>query len=242
MLEIRNQVDHAEILLYGDIGADFWGEGNTAEDFVSQLNELSPKPLDIRIDSCGGDVYEAFAMCSAIQRYEGETTAYIDGLAASAASYIAVVCDRVVMNDYAFLMIHNAWTFAMGNADDLEKAVSRLRCIDQTIASIYEKRSDYTIDEIEQLMNDETWITADEALIHGLCQEVLETEERIAAHISADIAARYRNIPDGVLVQNKDEDNAISHTQNTIEKKVEEPVASYLVIDGQLHRKDTENV
>ena len=242
MFEIRNLADSAEILLYGDIGEDFWGDGNSAETFVSQLNELSPKPLDIRIDSCGGDVYEAFAMCSAIQRYEGFTTAYIDGLAASAASYIAVVCDQVVMNDYAFLMIHNAWTMTAGNADYLEQTASRLRCIDQTIAAIYEKRSDFDNDTIREMMAAETWLSADEAMIHGFCQEVLVTEERMAAHVDSGTAARFRHLPASVSIKDEAEDEAISHTPNTIDEKVEEPVASYLVIDGKAYRKDSENV
>ena len=241
MIEIRNEAERAEILLYGDIGEDMWGEGNRADDFAGQLSELSPKPLDIRIDSCGGDVYEAFAMCSAIQRYEGETTAYIDGLAASAASYIAVVCDRVVMNDYAFLMIHNAWTVTAGNADHLEQTAHRLRCIDRTIGAIYEKRSDFSEDEIRQMMDAETWLTADECLAHGFCQTVYETEERMAAHIDPDAAAKFRHVPTSVEVRGEAEEPPISHSENTMDEKVEEPVASYLVIDGQLIERGTEN-
>lgn len=239
MIEIQNLAERAEIRLYGDIGKDFWGEGNSAEDFVRQIGELSPKPLDIRIDSCGGDVYEAFAICSAIQRYEGETCAYIDGLAASAASYIAVVCDRVVMNDYAFLMIHNAWTVASGNADYLEKTVARLRCIDETLAAIYEKRSDFSLDEIKQLMAEETWLTADDAMVHGFCQEVIVTEERIAACIDVNAAQRFSHLPEAVSI--RDEKKAISHTTNNLEEKVEEPEASFLVVDGRVYRKDAEN-
>lgn len=241
MLEIRNEAERAEILLYGDIGQDMWGEGNSAEDFAGMLNSLSPKPLDIRIDSCGGDVYEAFAMCSAIQRYEGETCAYIDGLAASAASYIAVVCDRVVMNDYAFLMIHNAWTMTAGNADYLEQAAHRLRCIDNTIAAIYAKRSDYSEDEIHRMMDAETWLTADDCLTHGFAQTVYETEERMAAHIDPQTAARFRDIPKAISIRNEAEEESISHTPNTMDEKVEEPTASYLVIDGQLLRKGTQD-
>ena len=69
----------------------------------------------MRIDSPGGDVYEGFAIASAIQRYEGETHAYIDGMAASAASYVALMADKVTMNDYSMFMIHNAWGLCIGN-------------------------------------------------------------------------------------------------------------------------------
>lgn len=237
MFQIKDKVDHAEVYIYGEIGKSWWNEDATsAEDFATKLNELTPKPLDIRIDSGGGDVYEAFAICSAIQRYEGDTTAYIDGLAASAASYIAVVCDRVVMNDYAFLMIHNAWTYCSGNADYLESCVARLRQIDETLAAIYEKRSTYTLDEIKNLMNEETWFTADEALEHGLAQEVVVTKERMAACLDSETAKHYRNVPDAISVK-----SAISHPVNKLDEKVEEPKASYLVIDGRIFRKEAKS-
>lgn len=247
MFQIRNLADRAEVLLYGCIGKDFWGDGNSADDFVNKLNELSPKPLDIRIDSGGGDVYEAFAICSAIQRYEGETTAYIDGIAASAASYIAVVCDRVVMNDYAFLMIHNAWTMCAGNADYLESCIARLRQIDETIADIYVKRSDYSLEEIKGLMAAETWFSADEALAHNLAQEVVETEERMAACLDSTTASHYNNVPLSICVKDaaEIEKSVTSHQPSSIEAKVDEPAqepeATYLVFDGKIFRKEEEN-
>lgn len=247
MFEIRNEGERAEIYLYGIIGVDFWGDGNSAEDFSKQLNELSPKPLDIRIDSGGGDVYEAFAMCSAIQRYEGETVAYIDGLAASAASYIAVVCDRVVMNDYAFLMIHNAWTCCSGNADYLEECIARLRNIDDTIAKIYEKRTAYTLDEIKNLMKAETWFSAESALETGFAQEVVTTEERMAACITSDIAENYKNMPAeiDVIKDSLEPDNQItSHPVSNLDTEENEPEqeASYLLLNGLMFRKEPENV
>lgn len=249
MLKIKNEGTRAEVYIYGSIGKDWFGDGNSAEDFAKQLNELSPKPLDIRIDSGGGDVYEAFAICSAIQRYEGETVAYIDGLAASAASYIAVVCDKIVMNDYAFLMIHNAWTYCCGNADYLLDCAERLNLIDSTLASIYEKRSDFTLDEIKELMAAETWFTAQDALDHNLAQEVIETEERMAAFIDTEIAAHYNNVPAAISVRDNgqnEQQKIPSHPVSKLNEKVDEPkqeaTATYLLLDGKVFRKETSNV
>ncbi|MFR3876809.1 MAG: head maturation protease, ClpP-related [Collinsella sp.] len=138
MFRIKNEAEKATVYLYGTIGSDFWSseESNTAKNFAKELDGLKGKPVDIRIDSLGGDVYEGFAIASAIQRYKGETTAHIDGIAASAASYIAMMADKVVMSSFAQLMIHDAWTYAQGNAQELADVVSQLAALDSTIAGI----------------------------------------------------------------------------------------------------------
>lgn len=212
MFRINDKGERAEVFLYGTIGKDSWsGEGNSAKDFAAIIKELAPKPLDIRIDSGGGDVYEGFAMCSAIQRYEGETTAYIDGMAASSASYVASVCDRVVMNDYAWFMIHNAWTITIGNAQELALTIERLNQIDATIRDIITKRSGLSSDEVAAYMEEETWFNASEAMEAGICQEVIETEERMAACIPSSLASNYRRVPEGVLVSHSDSAEPAPH-------------------------------
>lgn len=202
MFEIKNEANRATLYIYGTIGEDFWSdeESNRAKDISKTLDELNGMPLDIRIDSGGGDVYEGYAIASAIQRYKGETTTYIDGMAASAASYIAVMSDRVVMNDFSTVMIHNAWMRTMGNRDELRRAADQLEGVDETIAGIIDARTALTLDEIREYMNAETWFTAAECLEAGICDEVIETEQKIAASIDRVIAARYHNIPDGITV------------------------------------------
>jgi ATP-dependent Clp protease, protease subunit len=241
MFEIRNEADEAEILLYDSIGesSDFWtGEksGISAQAFKEALDSVSPKPVSLRIDSSGGDVFDAFAMCSAIQRYPSKVTAYIDGLAASAASYIAVVCEDVVMNDYAYLMIHCASSYVSGNARDLEDVAARLRNIDANLAAIYQKRSDLTIEQVLDYMADETWFTASDALECGLCTEVAETEERMAACIDPVAASRYRHVPEGIGIKGECE----SHAPHTVTVEAVEK-AAYTVLDGRVYRKEARN-
>lgn len=240
MFEVRNEAERAEILLYDSIGehTDFWtGEktGISATTFKEKLDEVSPKPVDLRIDSSGGDVFEAFAMCSAIQRYEGEIKAYVDGLAASAASYIAVVCDEVIMNDYAYIMIHCASSVCWGNARKLEDTAARLRNIDANLAAIYQKRSNLSLEEVLDYMADETWFTAAEAYDKGLCTEVIETEERMAACIDPSFAKNYLHVPQGISVADKAGDE--SHARHTITAKAVEK-AAFTVLDGRIYRKD----
>lgn len=242
MFEIRNEAEEAEILLYDFIGesTDFWtGEksGISAQTFKEALDEVSPKNVSLRIDSSGGDVFDAFAMCSAIQRYPGKVTAYIDGLAASAASYIAVVCDDVVMNDYAYLMIHCASSYGRGNARDFEDIAARLRNIDANLAAIYQKRSNLTIEQVLDYMADETWFTAADAKECGLCTEVVETEERMAACIDPVLAQGYRHVPEAVNVRSE---AGKSHAPHTVtEEAVKE--AAYTVLDGKVYRKEVQN-
>ncbi len=201
MFQIKNEAERATVYLYGTIGRDFWDaeSENTAKAFSKTLDELSPKPLDIRIDSCGGDVYEGFGIASAIQRYEGETTAYVDGVAASAASYVAVMADKVVMTEYSQIMIHDAWTYACGNASDLLIAAERLEATDATIAGIIAARSGMSVEDVAAAMDAETWYDAQAAVDAGLADEVVATEQRTAASIDREIMARFRHVPDALL-------------------------------------------
>lgn len=203
MFEVRDNVESAEILLYDEIGesTDWWtGEkvGVSAKKFKEALDKAGGKPVALHIDSGGGDVFEAFAMCAAIQRYDGKIDAYIDGLAASAASYIAVVCDDVYINDYAYLMIHCASSYARGNARDLEGIAARLRNIDSNLAAIYQKRSKLTLEQVLDYMADETWFTGSDAVECGLATNLVETEERMAASIDAMLAKGYKHVPEAI--------------------------------------------
>lgn len=216
MFEIRNEAGRATVYLYGTIGNDFWDEesSNTAKKFSRTLDELTPKPLDIRIDSSGGDVYEGFAIASAIQRYEGETTVYIDGLAASAASYIALMGDKVVMNDYAQIMVHNAWTYNRGNAESMRTMAERLEALDANIAGIIASRSSLEVEDVREAMAAETWYSAADALAAGLADEVIETDSRMAASIDPAFLGVYAHIPESVIAAQSDETEAAEPGQH----------------------------
>lgn len=227
MFQIKNEAQRATVYLYGTIGSDFWDmdSSNTAKSFAATLDELSPKPLDIRIDSCGGDVYEGFGIASAIQRYEGETTAYVDGIAASAASYIAVMADKVVMNDFAQLMIHDAWTYTSGNAAELLLAAERLEAVDGTIAGIIAARSGMDVEDVRAAMDAETWYDAQAAVDAGLADEIVETEQRVAACIDPSILARYKHAPKAAIealaspkAEEPEDVEGKSHAANTMQQ------------------------
>lgn len=233
MFQFKNEAERAIVYLYGTIGEDFWSaeDSNTAKNFSKELDALEGKPVDIRIDSCGGDVYEGFAIASAIQRYEGQTTVYIDGIAASAASYIALMADKVVMNDYAQFMIHDAWTYAMGNAAELLETASRLEALDQTIASIISARTGMELDEVKAAMDAETWYSADEAKENGFCDEVVKTEQRMAASLDKAIMARFKNAPKAVT---EPEEPGESHAANNLTDDEGEKT-SFMYLGGHIY-------
>jgi ATP-dependent protease ClpP protease subunit len=177
----------AEVLLYDDIG-DFWG-GKSAKNFVREIKELGEvSKITLRINSAGGEVFDAQAMYSYLKTHKAFKTVRIDGLAASAASFLAMVGDKIVMPENAMMMIHNPGTFAYGEAEDMRKAADFLDKVRDTIAAVYVARTDLDYDKIKWMMDEETWMSAEEAKELGFCDEIGEAIE---------IAARARSLSEG---------------------------------------------
>ncbi len=189
----------AIIYLYGAIGQDWWGEGNAAIDFAKELDALSPRPIELRVNSEGGDVFEGYAIYSTLIRYPGRVTAFVDGLAASAASVIVMAADELVMGEPAFLMIHNAWSIVLGNAQELRDCADRLDAIDEQMVAIYEKSCDKSADEIRAAVEATTWLNAEQALEWGFADRI-EESLKAAACITRDFAKHFASIPAGVQI------------------------------------------
>jgi ATP-dependent protease ClpP protease subunit len=163
-----------EIFLYDVIDAYF---GIGASDFIAELDKYAGQKVVLRINSPGGDVFEARAMATAIAKH-GDVHAKIDSLAASAATYVATACKTVEIAQGGFFMIHYAWTFAYGNKDDLTKTSSLLDKVDQSIIADYVRKSGAQSGAIEQWMADETWFTADEAKQNGFVDSIFAPDEK----------------------------------------------------------------
>lgn len=172
--------------------AQWWG-GISAEGFAKQLNAMQGE-VEVRIDSPGGDVFGGRAIAQAIRDYAGIVTCRIDGLAASAASYIAIAGDKVIAAPGSFMMIHRAWTLAMGNCEDLRSTAAVLEKIDASIAASYAAKAGEGDHDWIGLMSAETWLTAAEAADMGLVDEVLseqssKSQSRVAWDLKAFAAA-----------------------------------------------------
>lgn len=158
-----------EILIYGDIGFEV-----QAKDVVSQLNEMSGA-VDVRVDSYGGDVYAGISILNALRRYPDAVTVYVDGMAASAASFIAVGgADTLVMSPNSSLLIHGAWSQGMGNSEEMAQLASDLNQVTDNLATIYAEKTGKDASYWRELMKKDTTFTAEEAIEAGLADMVDE--------------------------------------------------------------------
>jgi len=158
----------AEIYIYDEIS--WWGI--TAQTFVDELREITAPQIDLHLNSPGGDVFDAHAIYQALVDHKAQVTTLIDGLAASAASVIAMAGERIVMGRAAMLMIHDAWGLAIGNAADMRDMAARLDKISDVIASVYAERAGGPLEFWRAAMVEESWYDADEAVQAGLADEV----------------------------------------------------------------------
>lgn len=142
-----------------------WGASSAA--LIPALASAGSAPVHLHINSPGGDVFEARAMAAAIVAHPGKVVAHIDGMCASAATYVALACNEVHMTDGGLFMVHNSWTMAMGNASDLIETAALLEKIDGTIRADYVRKTGATLAQVTEWMDATTWFTAEEAKAAG---------------------------------------------------------------------------
>lgn len=170
--------DSATLYIYGEITSFKWFENDVCVyDLAKEIGDLGGKALTVRINSYGGEVAEGLAIYNLLKSYEGEVTTICDGFACSAASVVFMAGTKRIMPRSSLLMIHNAWTWASGDADDLRKAAEDLEKITQPSVEIYTSVSNLDADEIKVMMDAETWIDADEALGYGFATEISKEAE-----------------------------------------------------------------
>lgn len=177
------QTEEAATLYLYDIIDPWWGV--SAAEVVKQLAGLSGQAVNLRINSPGGDVFEARAMAAAIAQH-GNVTAWIDGVAASAATYVAIAAQTVNMADGAFFMIHEAWALGYGNKHDLTALSDLLDKVDGTIVQDYARKTGQPTDQLTTWMQAETWFTAAEAKAAGFVDTL------VAGGVSGESTAQAR--------------------------------------------------
>lgn len=177
-----------EILIYGDIGFEV-----QAKDIVAQLNECEG-PINVRVDSFGGDVYAGISILNALRRYPDVVTVYVDGIAASAASFIAVGgADRLVMSPNSSLLIHGAWSQGMGNSEEMAQLAADLNQITDNLATIYAEKTGQEPSYWRELMKKDTTFTAEQAVEAGLADAVDEMEKSARAEKRHAVMAAQRS-------------------------------------------------
>ena len=189
--------DIGQITMYGDISdTSWWGDEITPAQFKADLDNLGDvKNIDIYINSGGGDVFAGYAIYNMLKRHSAKKTVYIDGLAASIASLIAMAGDEIVMPSNSMMMIHNAWAIVAGNKTDLRDMADQLDKVDGLLVDTYVKKTGLEQDEVVAMLDNETWLTASEAVEKGFATR-LEEPTAVAASIDPKFYDRYHNVPE----------------------------------------------
>lgn len=182
--------DENVISILGSIGENFFGEGITARRISAALRAIGDKDVTVHINSPGGDYFEGLAIYNLLREHKREVTVKVLGLAASAASIIAMAGDRVEVPRAGFLMIHNTWVMAMGDRHDLREFAATLEPFDDAMASVYVARSGMDEKEVHKMMDRETWMAGEQAVDKGFADALLAADEAVAdAQASAALGA-----------------------------------------------------
>ena len=200
----------AELILYGSIGSDEYWDDISDKAFKQDIENLGDvENIILHINSPGGSVFSAVAIANTLKNHKAKITANIDGLAASAATIITSACDTVKMPKNALFMVHNPITFAYGNNQDMQKTLEMLNKVKNSIIETYLNKAKTDKETLSELMNNETWMSAEEAKEYGFIDEILD--ENVEKEI----------IENKLIINNMAFD--ISRFKNFKEKKNQEP-------------------
>lgn len=200
--EFKNKTaEKAEIWIYEYIGEDFWtGGGVTAKNFQKELSAVNAQQIDLHINSPGGDVFDGITIYNMLKQHPANVTTYIDGLAASIASVIALAGNQVHMAENALLMIHNPWGMKMGGASEMRKMADNLDKVRDSISISYASKTGLSAEEIIALMDAETWMDADDAMEFGFIDNVTEKMDMAACAKFVPMMAKagFKRIPETI--------------------------------------------
>ncbi|NJZ44161.1 DUF1983 domain-containing protein [Escherichia coli] len=215
----RMQAGHqsdADIYIYDEIG--FWGV--TAKQFISDLNALGDiTHINLHINSPGGDVFEGIAIFNALKTHGASITVYVDGVAASMASVIAMVGNPVIMPENTFMMIHKPFGFTGGDAEDMRTYADLLDKVEAVLLPAYAQKTGKTTDEIAAMLADETWMSGAECLAHGFADQVTPAVKAMAC-IQSKRTEEFKKMPESIR-------NMITPPRNSAPRvQDDEPAAS----------------
>lgn len=194
----------AQIDIFGDIVSEKWfDEETSAVSFRDALKELGDvSTINLSINSGGGSVFDGIAIYNMLKSHKATVNVYVEGLAASIASVIAMAGDTITMRSGSMMMVHMPWTLSQGNAEEMRKTADTLEKMGDNIVDIYSERTGITSDEIRNIMNDETWLSAEEAVEQGWATK-LDKKEAVMNSVPKEILGRFSNVPKNVLARVK---------------------------------------
>lgn len=166
------------ITMFDMIGEDFWtGGGVTAKSVAAQLRAIGERPVEVQINSPGGDMFEGIAIYNVLREHSQPITVKVMGMAASAASIIAMAGDTIEIGAASFLMIHNCWVVAIGNRHDMGETAEWLEPFDRAMAEVYAARSGQKVDAVAKWMDAETYMSGSVAVERGLADALLPADQ-----------------------------------------------------------------
>jgi ATP-dependent protease ClpP protease subunit len=170
--------EEATVNILDAIGADWYGDGWTARKLSAILRNIGDRDIQVNINSPGGDFFEGVAMYSLLRDHKAKVTVRVLGLAASAASVIAMAADDLQISEAGFIMIHNAWAVAVGNRHDFREAADLLEPFDEAMVGLYAARTGKPKTTVQTWMDKETWFSADRALSEGMADRKMPEPEK----------------------------------------------------------------
>lgn len=196
--KIRSESQPATIYIYDPIAKNsFWEDSVSSKAIIEALDSIDAREITIRINSPGGDVFEGDAIYNALRRRSATSKIIvaIDGLAASAAAYVAMAGDEIEIAANAFLMIHESWSYAVGNKHDMQKSLNLLAKIDVTISKMMCERSGQKIEDVTKWMEEETWFSAEEAVEKKFADRIGTELNSTVSDAVARAANKWAKIP-----------------------------------------------
>lgn len=192
----------AQIDIFGDIVSEKWfDEETSATSFRDALKELGDvSTINLSINSGGGSVFDGIAIYNMLKSHKATVNVYVEGLAASIASVIAMAGDTITMRSGSMMMVHMPWTLSQGNAEEMRKTADTLEKTGDSIVDIYSERTGISPDDIRNIMNDETWLSAEEAVEQGWATK-LDKKEAVMNSVPKEILGRFSNVPKNVLAR-----------------------------------------
>ena len=225
MLEIKNFTDTTcDLYFYGDIVDSWSGAWDDTDQYPQAikefLDEAKDKNINIYINSGGGSVFAGMAIYNMLKRHKGYKTVYVDGLAGSIASVIALAGDKIVIPKNAYFMIHKPWCSSAGNSNDFREMANTLDKVEQGILNVYKDNlaSEILYDEVVEMVNNETWLTGEEASKYFANVEIVEPLQLVAC--TSDLYSKYNNMPNNISNSLKIENTSLESDVEV--EKVEE--------------------
>lgn len=169
--------DEASISILGEIGGGDYGDGITSKRIAGALRSIGERDVRVDINSPGGDFFEGVAIYNMLREHKAKVTVNVLGLAASAASVIAMAGDEIKVAKTGFLMVHNAWGITIGNRHDMQAAAAMMEPFDRAMRDLYAERSGSKAEDVEAWMDAETFFTGEDAVKTGLADSYLSDAE-----------------------------------------------------------------